>query len=242
MFLLFLVGLEINYTSLKLVGKVSVVLGIGQIICTAAIGYFITTALGFPPLEALYIAVALTFSSTIIIVKLLSDKREIHSLHGKISVGLLLVQDLVAVLILIFLANIDARGGDIWWNLVVAVLKGAVLFALILFLGKKVFPPLLDIIARSQELLFLMSLAWLFLLATAISKIGFSIEIAGLLAGLALANSSERFEIAHKLRPLRDFFILVFFVILGASITLSDFSGLAIPIVLLSLFYQECYT
>lgn len=236
MFLLFLVGLEINYASLKLVGKASVILGLGQIVFTAGIGYFITAAIGFPPLQALYIAVALTFSSTIIIVKLLSDKRELHSLHGKMSVGLLLVQDLVAILILIFLASISTSEGNIWWNLIFTVLKGIVLFALMIFLGKKVFPPLFDRIARSQELLFLASLAWLFLLATAISKIGFSIEIAGLLAGLALANSSERFEIAYKLRPLRDFFILVFFVILGASITLSNFSGLTVPIILLSLF------
>ncbi len=236
MFLLFLVGLEINYTSLRLVGKASVILGLGQIVFTAALGYLITAALGFPPLQAIYIAVALTFSSTIIIVKLLSDKRELHSLHGKMSVGLLLVQDLVAVLILIFLASVDTGGGGIWWNVILTVLKGIALFAFILFLGRKVFPPLFDRIARSQELLFLASVAWLFLLAAAIAKIGFSIEIAGLLAGLALANSSERFEISHKLRPLRDFFILIFFVILGTSLTLSNFNGLASPIILLSLF------
>ncbi len=236
MFLLFLVGLEINYASLRLVGKASVILGLGQIVSTAAIGYLITVALGFPPLQALYIAVALTFSSTIIIVKLLSDKRELHSLHGKMSVGLLLVQDLVAILILIFLAGVGTGEGNVWWNLIFTVLKGVVLFALMMFLGRKVFPPLFDKIARSQELLFLASVAWLFLLAAALSKIGFSIEIAGLLAGLALANSSERFEIAYKLRPLRDFFILVFFVILGASIAFSNFNGLTFPIVLLSLF------
>ncbi len=236
MFLLFLVGLEINYASLRLVGKAAVILGLSQVVFTAAIGYFITTALGFLPLPALYIAVALTFSSTIIIVKLLSDKRELHSLHGKMSVGLLLVQDLVAILILIFLAGVETSGDGIWWNLLFTVLKGVVLFALMIVLGRKVFPPLFDKIARSQELLFLASLAWLFLLAAAVSKIGFSVEIAGLLAGLALANSSERFEIAYKLRPLRDFFILVFFVILGASLAFSNFGGLTLPIVLLSLF------
>lgn len=236
MFLLFLVGLEINYTSLRLVGKTSVMVGIGQILFAAGIGYFISTAaFGFPPIQALYIAVALTFSSTIIIMKLLSDKRDTQSLYGKISIGFLLVQDAVAILILIVLAGLGTGTGGVWWNLISTVIKGVVLFTLMMFLGRKVFPPLFDRIARSQELLFLTSIAWLFLLATAVSKIGFSIEIAGFLAGLALANSSERFEISYKLRPLRDFFILVFFVILGASMMFSDFHGLTLPIIVLSL-------
>lgn len=236
MFLLFLVGLEINYTSLRLVGKVSIVVGIGQVAFTALLGYFIATALGFAVLPALYIAVALTFSSTIIIVKLLSDKRALHSLHGKISVGMLLVQDLVAILILIFLGSIETTGDGVWWNLVFTMVKGIGLFVLMLFLGRKIFPPLFDKIARSHELLFLASLAWLFLLAAAVSKIGFSIEIAGFLAGLALANSSEHFEISHKLRPLRDFFILIFFVILGASVVFSNFAGLTVSVIIFSLF------
>ncbi len=235
MFLLFLVGLEINYTSLRLVGKVSVIVGIGQVIFTSLFGYLISSVLGFPPIHAIYIVAALTFSSTIIVVKLLSDKRDLRSLYGKISVGFLLVQDIIAIIILICLAGIETNGG-VWLSLVLTLIKATILFSLMLFLGRKIFPWIFDKIARSQELLFLTSIAWLFLLATAVSKIGFSIEIAGFLAGLALANSSEHFEISYKLRPLRDFFILIFFVILGASVIFSNFSGLAVPIIVLSLF------
>ena len=101
-FLLFLVGLEINYSSLRLVGKASVLIGLGQIVFTAVIGYFIALFFDFNQLQSLYIAIALTFSSTIIVVKLLSEKKDTNSLYGKISIGFLLVQDFVAILILIF--------------------------------------------------------------------------------------------------------------------------------------------
>ncbi len=237
MFLLFLVGLEINYTSLRLVGKTSLAVGLGQIIVTALFGYFISTALGFIPLHAGYIAIALTFSSTVIVVKLLSDNGASNSLYGKISIGVLLVQDIVAIAILILLAGVkQSAGAYAWGSLAMMALKGVVLFAVIIWLGRKFFPPLFDRIARSQELLFLTSLAWLFLLAALVSKIGFSIEIAGFLAGLALANSSEHFEISHRIRSLRDFFILIFFVILGSSAIISNFTGLTVPIIVLSLF------
>lgn len=235
MFLLFLVGLEINYTSLRLVGRASVVVGLGQVIFTAAIGYFIAQFLGFGIVASLYIAIALTFSSTVIIVKLLSEKKDLGSLYGKISVGVLLIQDLVAILILIALAGMQS-GDFAWWDPAFFMLKGIVVFGFTLWLGRKILPFVFDRAARAPELLFLISLAWLFLLVTLVNRIGFSIEIAGLLAGLALANSSEHFHIASKIRPLRDFFILIFFVLLGASLTASDFSGIGWPVLVFSLF------
>lgn len=242
MFLLFLVGLEINYTSLRLVGKASVLVGLGQIVFTAAIGYGLAALLGFAPLPALYLAVALTFSSTIIIVKLLSDRKDLQSLYGRISVGFLLIQDFVAILALIFLAGLGGKSATAGFvsspslAALLTIAEGVVLFTLMLWLGRKVLPPLFDRVARSEELLFLLSLAWLFAVVVAVSKLGFSIEIAGFMAGLALANSSERFQIASRIAPLRDFFILIFFVILGSSVSFSSVSGLALPIVVFSLF------
>lgn len=241
MLLLFLVGLEINYTSLRLVGKASVLVGLGQIVFTAVIGYGIATLLGFAPLPALYLAVALTFSSTIIVVKLLSDRKDLQSLYGRISVGFLLLQDFVAILILIFLAGLGGAGVTPFFvspvlQALLTILEGTALFGLMLWLGRKVLPRLFDRVARSEELLFLLSLAWLFAVAVAVSKLGFSIEIAGFMAGIALANSSERFQIASRIAPLRDFFILVFFVILGSSVAFGNLAGLAVPILSLSLF------
>ena len=236
MFLLFLVGLEINYSSLRLVGKTALIVGLGQVIFTFAIGYFIALALNFNNLQSAYIAIALTFSSTIIVVKLLSDKKDLHSLYGRISVGTMLIQDFVAIFLLIFLAGSDSGSDFLIKKALLTVILGVFLFAAMLWLGRKIIPLILDKIAVSSELLFLLSLAWLFAISVLMNKIGFSIEIGGLLAGLALANSSENFQIAARIKTLRDFFILIFFVILGASFVFSNFSNVAIPILLFSIF------
>jgi len=237
MFLLFLVGLEINYASLRLVGKSSVIVGLGQIIFTALIGYVIAKFLGFNPIESAYVAIALTFSSTIIIVKLLSDKKDTHSLYGKISIGVMLVQDIVAIFLLIVLSSLQIGAGSaLLPEILLTIAKGLGLFAVVLFLGYKILPRLFDQISHSQELLFLTSTAWVFLLVSLSAKLGFSIEIAGFLAGLALANSSEHFQIANKIRPLRDFFIVIFFILLGSSFILPNLSTIATPLVIFSLF------
>lgn len=238
MFLLFLVGLEINYASLKLVGKTAGILGLSQITLSGLLGTGLGLLLGFETIPAIYFGLGLCFASTVVVVKLLSEKRDLGSLYGKISVGVLLIQDVVAILLLVLLGGIslDAASGAIWVGIVIALSKGASLFALMLWLGRKILPFIFDRIARSQELLFLLTLAWVFLVAVVVSQVGFSIEIAGLLAGLALANSSERFQIAGRIRSLRDFFILIFFVILGSSLATGSFIGVWKPILAATLF------
>jgi len=236
MFLLFLVGLEINYSSLRIAGKPSVIVGLGQVVFAFVIGYWITLQFGFSPLEAAYISIALTFSSTVIVVKLLSDKKDLNSLYGRISVGMMLVQDFVAILALMILSGMERGVRVEIWPVLFALSKGVLLTAAVFWLGRRFFPWLFDKIARSPELLFLTSTAWVFLFAAVLSELGFSIEIAGLLAGLALANSSENFQIASRIRPLRDFFIMIFFVILGASLVFTGFKNITWPVVILSLF------
>ena len=130
-FLLFLIGLEINYDSLRMIGKPAIILGLGQIIFTFLGGFFIAKFLGFNTIASSYIAIALTFSSTIIIVKLLSEKKDISSFYGKLSVGFLLVQDLVAILILIFLTGIEtgeANQNIIIGKTILTILKGIIIF------------------------------------------------------------------------------------------------------------------
>ena len=236
MFLLFLIGLEMNITSIKLSGKTSLIVGLGQIIFTFGIGFFIATLFNFNYLQAAYIAIALTFSSTIIIVKLLSEKNDLNSLYGRISIGFLLVQDFIAIIILLVLAGIELGNGIVWADILFTILKGIALFIFMFWIGRVILPKIFDKIARSQELLFLMTLAWVFLLVSFMHKIGFSIEIGGFLAGIALANSSENFQIASRIKPLRDFFILLFFVVLGSSIIFTSFNGLTTPIIIFSLF------
>ncbi len=236
MFLLFLVGLEINYDSLRLVGRASLLLGFGQIAVTFGVGFGLAQIFGFSAIHSAYIAIALTFSSTIIAVKMLSEKRDLNSLYGRLAVGILLVQDFAVILLLVVLAGFSAGGAVSLIDIVVAAGKGIGLFVLMLFLGRKILPRIADRAARSTELLFIMSLAWMFATAAVVARMGLSIEIAGFLAGLALANASEHYQIAGRIRPLRDFFIVIFFVMLGSTIATASFTGLTWPIIIFSLF------
>ena len=213
--LLFMVGLEMRFNELKHVGVTSLLTGIGQIVFTCGIGFGILYFLGVSVVPAIYIAIALTFSSTIIVIKLLSEKGDLHSLYGKIVVGFLLVQDFVAVLILVFLAGIQSSG-DPTLSFGLVLIKGLIMAIATIGLSK-IFPKILHLIGTSQEMLFLFSIAWSLGVAAAVASpfIGLSIEIGGFLAGLSLASSSEHFQISSRLRPIRDFFIIIFFIGLG---------------------------
>lgn len=236
MFLLFLVGLEMNYASLKVVGRASVLVGLGQIILTGIVALGISLTFQYSLLESAYISAALTFSSTIIVVKYLSDKKDVNSLFGKISIGVLLVQDAVAILLLFFLTSFLTESSIQVTQAFSTLGFGVLLFLLILLIGKYLLPPLMRMIGKSQELVFVVSLAWLFIVVGAVHQLGFSLEIGGFLAGVALAQSAEHMQIAHRIGTLRDFFLLIFFVILGSSLVYADFHGLLIPIIVLTLF------
>ena len=237
--LLFMIGLEIKITDLSSVGKTTLILGPAQIILSVVGAYIISLAFGFPILSSLYIGFALAFSSTIIIIKILSDKRELHALYAKMSVGTLLIQDFVAILFLIFLSAAGTSGNNsVFAQLGLIALKAVVLFAVVIFLSQKVFPKIVEFVAKSQEVLFLLSIAWVFGLAAIVSSpyIGFSIEIGGFLAGLALANSVANYQIIAKVRILRDFFIVIFFVLLGMQMTFNNVGPILLPAIIMSLF------
>ncbi len=234
--LLFMVGLEINVSALRRVGWAAVVLGLGQVVFTFVIGFFIGLFLQLSPLSAAYVAMALTFSSTVIVVKLLSERQDLNSLYGKLSLGILLVQDLVAVLLLVVLAGLRAGQSVAAAPVIVMVGKSALVFAFSFWLGRTIIPQVFTRIARSEELLFLSSLAWVLVLAALVNRLGLSMEIGGLIAGLSLANSSTHYQIASRIRPLRDFFIFIFFVLLGSMLVIANLSGLTTPIIVFSLF------
>jgi predicted Kef-type K+ transport protein len=236
--LLFLLGLEMNIKELPSVGKIAIFTGLGQIIFTSGVGFLIAKLLGYGVLTSIYIAVALTFSSTIIIVKLLSEKKDLQSLYGRIAVGFLLVQDLVAVLILMFLSGIQA--GDVSpVQYVIIFLKAIVLFISVWLLSKKVLPYIFEkYFAGSSEFLFTASIAWALGVAALIGgPFGFTIEIGGFLAGIALSNLPEHLQIASKVRPLRDFFLTIFFVLLGTTLLLDSSSiSILVPGLIFALF------
>jgi Kef-type K+ transport system membrane component KefB len=188
-------------------------------------------------IASLFVAVALTFSSTIIILKLLSDKGDIHSLYGKVAIGFLLVQDIIAtIILLIATAYSQNAGGDITATMLLTLLKGTALIIVIFSLSNYLLPKLSKFVASSQELLFLFSISWALSMATLFHYIGFSVEIGALVAGVSLSMTPYAFEIGSRMRPLRDFFILIFFILLGSQMVLTNISAIIFPAIILSLF------
>ena len=233
-FLLFLVGLELRFSDIKYIGRAALLTGLGQIIFTGLAGFILSRVLGFGGIEAVYIAAALTFSSTIIVVKLLTEKRDLDSLYGKITVGFLLVQDFIAILALIFIASLGKDVNFVKFS--ITFIEGVVLVGLIIFLNRNLLQSLFDRLAKSTELLFLGSISWALLFASATAALGFSIEIGAFLAGIGLANLREEHQIATRIRPLRDLFIVIFFIVLGLETGLSNLNGIIGSTIVLSLF------
>lgn len=238
--LLFLVGIKLDLKLIKDIGMVSLATGLGQVFFTSAIGYGIGLMLGFDSVSSLYLGVALTFSSTIIIVKLLSDKREVDTLHGKIALGFLIVQDLVVVLAMIILASmavgesgVSSKGMLSPMNSLYALI--GLIVALAIFI-RYVANPLTKTMARIPELLLIFSIAIATLLASVGKIIGLGMEVGGLLAGFALASTPYRETIATRLAPLRDFLLLFFFIGLGAQLHLSDLGANLTASLVFSLF------
>lgn len=235
--LLFLVGLRLDLHLIRSTGPVSLATGLGQVLFTSAIGYLIALALGMGVVTSLYVAVALTFSSTIIIVKLLSDKRELEQLHGRIAVGFLIVQDIVVVVAMIGLTAFGHRTGEnLPVGIAIVLAKGAGLLAGIGLLMRYVLPWLLHHIARSQELLVLFGVAYASSLAALSEWLGFSSAVGAFLAGVSLATTPYRDALGARLVSLRDFLLLFFCLDLGIRLDFTDAGQQVVDAVILSVF------
>ncbi len=233
--LLFIVGLTLSPKVIREVGKVSLIAGAGQIIFTSLLSFLISWLLDFSLMVSLYIAVAITFSSTIIIMKLLSDKRDLERLYGKLAIGILLVQDLFAIVLLMIISSLS---GTINLNSLsfMPILWGVALIIGLAMISIYVLPGLSSFFARSQEFLFLFSIGWGLSLAALFNYMGFSMEIGALIAGVALSMSPYHIEISSKMRPLRDFFIILFFILLGSQMMFNNISRFIVPAIIFSLF------
>ncbi|MFD1104647.1 cation:proton antiporter [Sphingobium olei] len=222
--LLFLVGIKLDVKLIRSLGTVSLFTGLGQVLFTSVFGYLIGLALGLGHVTSLYVAIALTFSSTIIIVKLLSDKREIDSLHGQIALGFLIVQDLVVVLAMIVLSAIGIgssgpHGGG--QSIPSVLLSGGAMVVLVILFVRYLADPLTRRLARAPELMMIFAIAQAAIFAAVGELVGLGKEVGGLLAGVSLASTPYRETIAARLAPLRDFLLLFFFIALGAGLDLS---------------------
>jgi hypothetical protein len=168
----------------------------------------------------------LAFSSTIVIIKLLIEKRELSSLYGKLALGMVLLEDLVAILVLMGISvgsSVFATGLQNSMPIVTLILKAIGLFLLAYLLSKFVLERIFDAVAKSVELLFLTAVTWCFLFTTLAVWAGFSVVIGAFLAGVALASSPYRIQIESRVKPLRDFFVTLFFVYLGTEAHVQDF-------------------
>jgi Kef-type K+ transport system membrane component KefB len=243
-FLLFLIGLELDIGRVRRVGKVVLMAGGIQMAVVAAGAAFFTLALGYPVSTALFLGLAAAFSSTAVVMKRLIDKQELASLHARVSIGILLLQDLIAVLALMLVSGIGTGSFDasvfVWF-----AIKAAVFFLVTWLFTKYLLGRIFFFIAKSTELLFLTSVAWAFLFAIICDALGFSKEIGAFVAGLSLATLPYNLEIIGRVKPLKDFFLVIFFVVIGLEVSLPVIAHnwvLILGLMLLVLFVKTLVT
>ncbi len=232
--LLFIIGLHLNPQTIKKEFNYGIVeISILQILLTFLFAIPILMFLNIQPASILYIAIGLTFTSTIVTMKIMYDKRDLGTLHGRIVIGMLLIQDILAAILIMFHAtpiqNIAESVG-------LLTIKGLLVLAILWTTSKYLFPKIEWFLGNSLEFLLLFSLGWCFAIASLFEYLGFSIEIGALLAGIALSSSPLHYEIASRISPLRDFFIILFFIYLGAQINPNTFLNVLPTAAILSLF------
>jgi Kef-type K+ transport system membrane component KefB/Trk K+ transport system NAD-binding subunit len=234
--LLFVVGLKLDPQLIRKMGSVALATGLGQMAFSGILGLAISRGLGMPLLSAIYVAAATVFSSTILIVKLLSDKRETDSLYGRISLGLLIVQDIVVVFAMIGLSALTGASSlHPALQFMLISLKGAGLLVGLWAASKFLFPRILPVVARSAELLLFFGITWALLLAVISELLGFNKEVGAFVAGLSLASTMYRDLLSTKLASLRDFLLLFFFIELGSHFELGSVGSQFTTAILLSL-------
>lgn len=219
--LLFVVGMKLDLQLIRTTGAVAALTGLGQVVFTSAIGVIFCTILGYGAIESTYISIALTFSSTIIIVKMLSDKGEADSLHGRVALGLLIVQDIVAVLLMIGLSAFGNKGGaqpDLMYTLANLLIKAGLLLGGLAFFIRYGVPRIFAHLAQSSEMMMLFAISFAVALSSFCDWMGFSKEMGAFLAGISLASTQYRDMISAQLKGLRDFTLVFFFIGLGAHI------------------------
>jgi len=219
--LLFIVGLGLNPRVIREVGRTAAIVGVSQVAVISTLGFLTGRAFGLNGNESLFLGASLAISSTIIILKLISDKKEQGRLYGKIAVSVSLVQDIIAIVLVV--ATSSARNHALAFGpLISLAIKAFVVGWIIYAVSYRVLPKIHGMIAGSQEFLFLFAIAWGLGSAALFSKIGLSSEIGALLAGICLSTLPSAQEISARLRPLRDFFLILFFITLGSNLHFSS--------------------
>jgi len=227
-FLLFSVGLELNLKKLKDIGNVATVgalMHMGLLFGASYVAFKLF--LNYDNLTSIYIGLILMFSSTLVIIKLLSDKNELDTLHGRIIIGMLLMQDIVAI---VALSMLNSIGHFTLGPIILMFVKGVIIFLLGLFLAKLIFISVFKFAAKNDELLFILSIMAMFVFAIIYHYIGFSIVIGAFIAGLLLGSLPYNLEIIGQVKGLKDFFAVIFFVSIGLELIPVSISSILLPL------------
>jgi Kef-type K+ transport system membrane component KefB len=232
-FMLFMIGLEIDLKKVVRAGKVILFAAGGQLLggCLLGILFFVGIGLsiGGGRFDALYLCVACALSSTVIIVKVLYEKRELDTLPGRVTLGVLVLQDIFAILFLAVQPSLN----DLQTSVVLlSIVRVAVLVATALALSRYVLPRLFHQIARRPELVLLGALAWCFLIGEIAEKLHLSREMGSLVAGVSLSTFPYALDVTAKVTTLRDFFITLFFVALGMTIPIPDLPVIGLALII----------
>lgn len=231
--LLFIIGLGLNAGVIRGLGKVSTLTAASVLLTVGSFGLITSILLGFDLTSAIFIGIALFFSSTIIILKALSDRHELGRLYGQVAIGVILIDDIIATFALMAVAML-AQGSLDPATLGLLGLKAGGLALGLYLAGAHLVPRIAKFLASSSELLFLFSIAWGLSIASLFDLAGFSHELGALFAGVSLAGLPYTTEMAAKLKPLRDFFIVLFFVTLGELFTFDKIADALVPALILS--------
>jgi len=232
-FLLFLLGLNLTPQKLGLLFKQTLVVTVLSSIIFCAAGWVIARGFGFTPLEALLVGAAAMFSSTIVGIKLLPTTVLHHRHMGEVIISVLLLQDLIAIIVMLIVQSPEAAGISLWeigWLVAALPLLIAVAFGL----ERYVLLPLFRRFDRVIEYVFLLTLAWCLGIAELAEAMGLSYEIGAFIAGIAIATNPIALYIAESLKPLRDFFLVLFFFAIGASLNLDVAGAVVVPALVLA--------
>ncbi len=224
-FLLFLIGLEINIEEIKEVLKPTLVIGLVQMALTAGAGFIIALAIGFTTLESLIIGAAVMFSSTALVVKLLADSDESSTLPGRLDIGILLIQDIVVILILALISIGSANPSQIALRLVEVFAMISIIGFLSFLSSRYLLPYILKRVSDDPSAFFTHGVAWAFIFISAASYFNLSMEIGAFIAGIGFAQLPYSRELQERVRPLTDLFMAIFFINFGLNIVPSQLSA-----------------
>ena len=228
--LLFLVGLELSFAKVKDLGRVALILGGIQVLLTAIGGMLVAHFMGFAPMEAIFLGGTVTFSSTVVVIKLLDQKGVMNRLYARISIALFLAQDIVVIAALTVLTGFGGSEPLAPIELLINFSKAfggmAVLLILALTAARYLLPKPFAWAARSPDTVFIWALCWCFLVVILAHQFHLSVEIGAFLAGIAIAQLPIHEDLHRRLHPLMTFFIAVFLVTLGIKMELSSFAAI----------------